>query len=293
MSPAVIRVQVASVGEVRVRPDNIAGTWRPMLWWTLTSRRWSPWLPVNVVVIQHPRGTVLFDTGQDPASVSDPSYYPPGLLGWVYRRQAAFRSPVGQSLEGALAAAGVPLSEVDTVVLSHLHQDHAGNVAALPEAEILVDATELALLDERSPELHGVLPRHLDRTRLTPVRHASLRGDDLAPFTEGHDLFDDGTLVLLPTPGHSAGSMSLLVRREAVPPLLLVGDVTYDPALLRAGRVPGTGARSLQEETSARINALRQRLPELVVVAAHDPGAASVVAGAVGEDGAHDPDGNG
>jgi len=292
MSPAAIPVRVASVGEVRVRPDNIAGTWRPMLWWTLTSRSWSPWLPVNVVVIEHPRGTVLFDTGQDPASVSEPSYYPAGLLGWVYRRQAAFRSPVGQSLPAALRAAGVPLSEVGTVVLSHLHQDHAGNVAALPEAEILVDAAELALLDEKSPELHGILPRHLDRARLTPVRHASLGGDDLAPFTEGHDLYGDGTLVLLPTPGHSAGSMSLLVRREAAAPLLLVGDVTYDPALLRAGRVPGTGARSLQEETTARINALCQRLPDLVVVAAHDPRAASLVAGAIGKDGS-DPDGDG
>ncbi|MAS55747.1 N-acyl homoserine lactonase family protein [Nocardioides sp.] len=293
MPTADTRVQVVSVGEVRVRPDNIAGTWRPMLWWTLTSRTWSPWLPVNVVVIEHPRGTVLFDTGQDPASVGDPSYYPPGLLGWIYRRQAAFRFPDGHGLEEALSVVGIAPSDVRTVVLSHLHQDHAGNVAVLPRADILLDPAELALLAERSPELHGVLPRHLDRDRLTPVRHTPLPDDALAPFTEGHDLYGDGTLVLLPTPGHSAGSMSLLVRRDALPPLLLVGDVTYDPALLRAGRVPGTGARPVQQETASRINALRERLPGLVVVAAHDPGAARLVAGAVGEDVPHDPDGNG
>lgn len=271
-------VHVLSVGEVRVRPDNVVGTWRPMLLWTVTSRRWTPWLPVNVVVVEHPRGIVLFDTGQDPASVSDPAYYPPGPLGWVYRRQATFRVPPEQHLEGALASVGVGLHDVSTVVLSHLHQDHAGNVGALRHARVLVDPAELALLDARTPEVHGVMTRHLDPDALTPVTHAPLPDDSLAPFTEGHDVHGDGSLVLLATPGHSAGSLSLLVRRRARPPLLLVGDVTYDPAALVAGRVPGTGATAVQRRTTERINALRSRLPGLVVVAAHDPGAAAAVA---------------
>lgn len=278
--PAPFGVHVLSVGEVRVRPDNIVGTWRPMLLWTLTSRSWTDWLPVHVVVIEHPLGTVLFDTGQDPASVSDPTYYPPGLLGWIYRRQAQFRVPSAQALEPALAAVGVALDDVATVALSHLHQDHAGNVAALAHARVLVDPREHALLDEKSPELHGVLPQHLavEGLTLTPVDYAPLPDDTLAPFTEGHDVHGDESLVLLPTPGHSAGSMSLLVRRAARAPLLLVGDVTYDPDALAAGRVPGTGATDQQRETTARINALKERLPGLVIVAAHDPQAAALVA---------------
>ena len=66
----------------------------------------------------------------------------------------------------------------------------------------------------------------------------------------------DGTLLLLPTPGHSAGSMSLLVRREGAAPVLLVGDVTYNPDLLAKGVVPDTGAREVQLQTARKIVAL-------------------------------------
>jgi N-acyl homoserine lactone hydrolase len=84
----------------------------------------------------------------------------------------------------------------------------------------------------------------------------------------------DGSLVLLPTPGHTAGSMSLLVRRGAKPPLLLVGDLTYGAEILQRGHVPGVGARRQLAETSRKVLALAERLPGLVVLPAHDPSAA-------------------
>ncbi len=56
-----------------------------------------------------------------------------------------------------------------------------------------------------------------------------------------------------------------------MPPLLLVGDVTYDLAVVATGQVPGTGAGAQQLATIAQINALRDRLPDLVVIAPHDP----------------------
>jgi N-acyl homoserine lactone hydrolase len=65
----------------------------------------------------------------------------------------------------------------------------------------------------------------------------------LAPFRSGHDLYGDGSLVLLPTPGHTPGSMSLLVRQPGLPPLMMVGDLTYDAHLLEAGHVPGVGSQ--------------------------------------------------
>lgn len=266
-------VRPVRVGQVRVRPDNIAGTGAPMLWWTFTSRRWTDWLPVWVFVIEHDAGLVLFDTGQDPASISDPTYYPGGFIGAVYRRQAEFRFDEGEDLPSALAAAGVDIDDIRTVVISHLHQDHAGGVASVPGRRILVSAAEHALLEGRNPEVSGVLARHL-RARgvaFEPVPFAPLGDDSLLPFADGHDLVGDGSLVLLPTPGHSAGSMSLLVRRADAAPLLLVGDVTYDPTLLAAGVVPGTGAAAVQRQTAARINALRDRMGDLVILAAHDP----------------------
>ena len=55
------------------------------------------------------------------------------------------------------------------------------------------------------------------------VQAEPIADPDLGPFTAGHDLFGDGSLVLLPTPGHTPGSMSMLVRRADHPPLLTGG----------------------------------------------------------------------
>jgi glyoxylase-like metal-dependent hydrolase (beta-lactamase superfamily II) len=81
-------------------------------------------------------------------------------------------------------------------------------------------------------------------------------------------------VVLLPTPGHTAGSVSLLIRRAARTPLLLVGDLTYGADILQRGQVPGVGNRRRLAESSRKVLALAERQPGLVVLPAHDPTAA-------------------
>jgi glyoxylase-like metal-dependent hydrolase (beta-lactamase superfamily II) len=84
----------------------------------------------------------------------------------------------------------------------------------------------------------------------------------------------DGSLVLLPTSGHTAGSISLLVRRRTLPPLLIVGDLTYDAALLERRQLPGVGDRGQLSKTTDKVLALTEHLPGLVMLPAHDPTAA-------------------
>ena len=84
------RVSVVSTGQVQIRPDHLASTWRPTAWWLLASRRWTGPRPINAYVIEHRDGLVLFDTGQDRASVTDPGYFPGGMTGVLYGRLARF-----------------------------------------------------------------------------------------------------------------------------------------------------------------------------------------------------------
>src|SRR6478609_5842995 len=72
-------VSVISTGSVEIHPEHAYGSRKPLYWWLLTSRRWLPPRPINVYVIEHANGLVLFDTGQDRASVTDPSYFPGGF----------------------------------------------------------------------------------------------------------------------------------------------------------------------------------------------------------------------
>ncbi len=160
--------------------------------------------------------------------------------------------------------------------MSHLHQDHIGGLAELTGSNLLVSAAEWAELAKPGPELRGFLRSHIQLPGLKWHQVSLEPTDDraLAPFTESLDVMGDGSLVLLPTPGHTAGSVSLLVRRAGRPPLLLAGDLTYGAEILQRGQFPGVGNRRRLAESSHQVLALAQQQPGLVVLPAHDPTAA-------------------
>lgn len=120
-----------------------------------------------------------------------------------------------------MTSAASPSTSI-TAVLSHLHQDHIGGLSQLHHADIVVSEQEWKTL--QLPELRGFLRSHTDLPGLRwhRVRAEKLDDHDLAPCDAGHDVFADGSPVLLPTPGHTPGSMSLLVRRPHHAPLMLV-----------------------------------------------------------------------
>jgi hypothetical protein len=96
---AVRSVSVISTGWVRIHPEHAYGSKKPLYWWLLTSRRWTPPRPVNVYVIEHARGLVLFDTGQDRASVTDKGHFPgPSSASLRFHRHGHLRVTPGPAV---------------------------------------------------------------------------------------------------------------------------------------------------------------------------------------------------
>lgn len=272
------KVSVISTGSVAIHPEHVRASGKPTLWWIMTSQRWTAPRPINVYVIEHEDGLVLFDTGQDRASVTDPAYFPGGFTGLIYKRLARFQISEGETLTAQLAAQGYDIADVKTAIISHLHQDHIGGLRELTGAQIVVSSEEWASMHEPRPEMRGLLRGHIELPGLRWTHPKFEPMGDIAPFTEGHDLFRDGSLVLVRTPGHTPGSMALLVRRPGRDPLLMVGDLTYDDHLLEEGHLAGVGEKDQLRATTAQVNEFRRRNLGLKILAAHDPNAAAALA---------------
>jgi glyoxylase-like metal-dependent hydrolase (beta-lactamase superfamily II) len=162
MAARVTRVSRFSTGTVDIHPQHAYRSRSPMYWWILTSRRWLEGRPINVYVIEHPDGVVLFDTGQDRASVRDPSYFPDGANGLIYRRLARFHVSQDETLTAGLERLGYRTSDVTCAVVSHLHQDHMGGIGEIPEADLLVSDEEWQSLHRPMAEARGLLRTHIE-----------------------------------------------------------------------------------------------------------------------------------
>ena len=223
---------------------------------------------------------MLFDTGQDRRSITDRRYFPGGVAGYLYRRLARFDIAESDTLTARLAAIGYDIRDVHTVVLSHLHQDHIGGLPELTHARIVVDPAERAQLRNPVAVFAGIMKAHIDLAGLRWHDAAYEPTAGIEPFGAAFDLFGDSSMLVVPTAGHTPGSVSLLVRQPSKPSMLFVGDLTYDIDLMPHEHVPGVGKHGQLAASTRLVNDHRRLHPDLRVLAAHDPAAARLLIGA-------------
>lgn len=183
-------------------------------------------LPVNVFLVHHPEGLCLFDTGQT-AEAAQPGYLPR----WhPFLRLARFELGPADEIGAQLMCAGVDPQSVRWVVLSHLHTDHVGGVGSFPAAEMIVSQVEWKRARGVAGRLRGYLPA---RWPLPDPVLVDLAGPPVGPFPGSFDVAGDGRLLVVATPGHTPGHVSLVVRDDGSG-FFLGGDIAHSPAGLPA-----------------------------------------------------------
>ena len=226
-------------------------------------------LPVLSFVIEHPQGVVVFDTGLNAAFATQPRQY----VGWLSDRLIPFRSSPGLNLAAQMQVRGLSPADVSHVVLSHLHYDHTGDLRAFPQARRLLARQEWEAAQSPFRRLHGYLAKEYAGLAFTLLDFPAYSGPLLGGTSHngyGLDLMGDGSLIVVPTFGHTCGHLSLL----AFLPygiVLLAADAVYvrenytRPAAQPYAHFPGAAWRTI-----VGLRALAKGAPSVLIVLSHD-----------------------
>lgn len=194
--------------EKTLHPAPFTGYLRP--------KKWRMWVPVSAYLIEHPKGLILVDTGWSEEMRDHPRKH----LGWLASSIFNGELPQGESIKEQLQRLGYNDQELDFVLLSHMHSDHVSGIKHVARAKrILVSDVEWKAANNDANYIRSMWEG-------VPIETIRMKSIPYGPFKLGLDLFDDGTLYIVFTPGHSKGQVSFLVKTDGGW-VLLGSDVGY------------------------------------------------------------------
>jgi N-acyl homoserine lactone hydrolase len=235
-------------------------------------------VPIVAFLVEHPSvGPILIDTGFHASVAAQGGAERKRNLGPTGRLLVRdLQMTPEQTVAAQLRARGIDPAEVRLIVMTHLHFDHASGLADFPGATVLVSEPEWRAARARGSWLRGYTLAQLDPRASYRTLDFALGSTDPAAarprgaFAQTLDLFGDGSLILVFTPGHSRGHMSAILRlrsREA----LIGGDAFYTMATLRGSARPWRSEDPSAFELSlAALQAYDRAHPDALVVPGHD-----------------------
>lgn len=220
-------------------------------------------LPVSVYLIEHEKGLVLIDTGWHSKFVTEKPHRFFGLLDKV-------STPVireGESIDCRLHALGLRDTDIDYVFFTHLDFDHTSGAALVAGAKrIMASAEELAAASRPS------LRYMKENWAMVDVKPFCFEESGIGPVGKSHDLFGDGSILLVHTPGHSHGHSSVKVTGDDGKYVVIGGDGAYLPESFTKQIIPGFSVDdSLSAKSLAWLTRCRTDPECLGVFVNHDP----------------------
>jgi N-acyl homoserine lactone hydrolase len=256
--------------------------WRRALGLGVGKDAWMP-IPIQAFLVEHPgAGLVLIDSGLHPSVAVKPreNFGRVTLL--------AFRDlemDAGQALPAQLRERGLDPSAVKAVVMTHLHVDHASGISEFPGATFLISRAEWDAAADQGPT-HGYVRRQFDHAfdyRLLDFQGAPREGagsartgataslvGSFSGFARSFDVFGDGSVRVVYTPGHTLGHMSVVLR-TARGEVLVAGDAMYLRRTLDDTHLPyRTEDEHLFRRSLREIRRYADETPDALIIPGHD-----------------------
>jgi glyoxylase-like metal-dependent hydrolase (beta-lactamase superfamily II) len=219
---------------------------------------------MTAVLVKHPRGDLLIDTG----------------LGREIDRQfqlmpAAFRAITKYVRIGAAAdrldAAGFDPASLSGILLTHAHWDHVSGVADFPGVPVLLSRAERDFIDTGGGA--SVIARNIP----ADYEMYDFEGGPYLGFPRSHDVYGDGSLVSVPAPGHTPGSVIVFMTLPDGRRLAFLGDLVWQrEGITEREERPWFSQRRVMEDSALvrdnllRMSAVWERFPQILLAPAHD-----------------------
>ena len=216
-------------------------------------------LPVSCYLIEHPKGRILIDTGWDSKYSSEK---PNAFLNSISR-------PIleeGESIDCKLKRLGLTPADIDYTFFSHMDFDHTSGLRLVSDAKHIMAAKE-EIADSRK-----YFFRYVKSTwEFTSIEPFEYEQTGIGPVGRSYDVFRDGSVILVNTPGHSHGLFSAKIS-AGDQYVVLAGDTVYTQKSIREKIIPGfTVNTELAKKSIGWICECADDNNCLMVAANHDP----------------------
>ncbi len=208
-------------------------------------------IPVLAWVVEHPEGVIVVDTGENPAIKSN------------FITQSRFDIAPEEGIGAQLARLGIEKKDVAKVVMTHLHGDHMDGLKDFQNTPIWVHEREFNLARSKNSKFFANLG-------LQSPTLFNFNSEPFGPFETSYPLTRDGSVIAVPTPGHTAGHLSVIVVEDGIH-YFIAGDVSYKERTLVSQTLEGPSLEvELHRQTLRRVMDYCREYPT-VYLPSHDP----------------------
>jgi len=243
----ILRIHAFRTGYVQVKESHLQLRWPAAMRFPriLADRKWAPPIPVWCWLIEHPEGMILIDTGESSRATEPDFFACDPQVGRVYRYILRPQVQLEEEIGALLRQQGKDPTDIRWVVLTHLHSDHIDGVLHFPKSEFILSKTE-----HQNPygAVTCVLPNWFKPRLITYQDSFSEAFPAAYALTQAQDVW------VLPTPGHSHGHQSVVLRL-ADRDIFFAGDTTFSQQQLLSSKIGGINTDVIRSrETLARIH---------------------------------------
>ena len=267
-----IKIHPIQTGSVRVKQFQLTGAKNTLsrLWQLFFTQKWAERMPIYCWLVEHPSGLILIDTGET-ARVNEKGYLPDSA---AYRGSLQVDIKREDEVDRQLAALGFSPDDISAIYLTHLHTDHVGGLYHFPNTPIFAPKNEYEIAISPKGEGNGFLKKNWPEWFKPQLIDLSDGAE--GNFASSQKMTDDGSIVAIPTPGHSAGHLAYVIKDEDIR-YVIAGDVTFNLETLATSTPNVILSNNDAVESVAALKTYALAAPT-VVLSSHDDNVSALLA---------------